>query len=66
MSEDGEEKELLFLESGGLLCTVDPEPPMPIRGLCLQGYDNGTSVYDNEFSSSKRNNHPGKLEGLAR
>lgn len=29
LSEDGSENELLFLESGGLPCTVDPELPRP-------------------------------------
>ena len=33
LSETGEENEVLFLEAGGLPCDVDPELPMPIRGL---------------------------------
>ena len=33
LSEDGEENELVFLESGGLPCSVDPELLMPVRGL---------------------------------
>jgi len=53
LSEDGEENELLFLEAGGLPCTVDPELPMPIRGLRAQAYKTGKTVYDNEFSTSK-------------
>lgn len=53
LSEDGEENELLFLEAGDLPCTVDPELPMPIRGLRAQAYNTGTTVYDNDFSSSK-------------
>jgi len=53
LSEDGEENELLFLESGGLPCTVDPELPMPIRGLRARAYKTGTTVYDNDFSTSK-------------
>jgi len=32
-SADGTENELVFLEAGGLPCTVDPSLPMPIRGL---------------------------------
>ncbi|MBF0100444.1 MAG: hypothetical protein HQK77_06000 [Desulfobacterales bacterium] len=35
LNEKGEENEVLFLEAGGLPCTVDPELPMPIRGLRL-------------------------------
>lgn len=31
LNESGQENEVLFLESGGLKCTVDPELPMPIR-----------------------------------
>jgi PAS domain S-box-containing protein len=53
LSEDGEENELLFLESGGLPCTVSPELPMPIRGLRARAYETGTTVYDNDFSTSK-------------
>jgi len=53
LSEDGEENELLFLEAGGLPCTVDPELPMPIRGLRAQAYNTGTTVYDNDFFTSK-------------
>mgnify|MGYP001047597260 CR=1 FL=1 len=33
LSDDGSENEVLFLESGGLPCSVDPSLPMPIRGL---------------------------------
>ena len=53
LSEDGEENELLFLEAGGLPCTVDPELPMPIRGLRSRAYKTGTTVYDNDFFTSK-------------
>jgi PAS domain S-box-containing protein len=53
LSEDAEENELLFLQAGGLPCTVDPELPMPIRGLRAQAYKTGTTVYDNDFFTSK-------------
>ena len=33
LSEDGHENEVLFLDSGGLPCSVDSSLPMPIRGL---------------------------------
>ena len=49
LSEDGQENELLFLEAGGLPCTVDPELPMPIRGLRAQCYKTGKPVYEKLF-----------------
>jgi PAS domain S-box-containing protein len=53
LSEDGSENELLFLESGGLSCTVDPSLPMPIRGLRAEVYNSGKAKYDNDFSNSE-------------
>ncbi|MFC1833101.1 PAS domain S-box protein [Thermodesulfobacteriota bacterium] len=53
LSEDGSENELLFLESGGLPCSVDPHLPMPIRGLRGEAYREGQVVYDNDFSKSR-------------
>lgn len=53
LSEDGSENEVLFLESGGLLCNVDPELPMPIRGLRGEAYRKGEAVYDNNFAKSE-------------
>jgi hypothetical protein len=44
LSEDGTENELLFLDSGGLPCTVDPSLPMPIRGLRSEAYATGKAV----------------------
>ena len=41
LSDDGSENELLFLEDGGMPCTVNPELPMPIRGLREQAYRTG-------------------------
>jgi PAS domain S-box-containing protein len=52
LSEDGQENEVLFLESGGLPCNVDPALPMPIRGLRAQAYKTGKVVYDNNFAES--------------
>jgi signal transduction histidine kinase/AmiR/NasT family two-component response regulator len=52
MSEDGSENEVLFLEAGGLPCNVDPELPMPIRGLRAEAYAKGAVVYDNDFEHS--------------
>ncbi|MCF7794456.1 MAG: PAS domain S-box protein [Candidatus Cloacimonetes bacterium] len=53
MSDSGEENELLFLEAGGMKCDVDPELPMPIRGLRAESYKSGKVVYDNDFMKSE-------------
>ena len=52
LSHDGSENEVLFLESGGLPCTVNPNLPMPIRGLRAKAYEMGKAVYENDFSKS--------------
>jgi len=53
LSADGEENEVLFLESGGLPCSVDPNLPMPIRGLRERAYKNGQPVFENDFMKSR-------------
>lgn len=53
LSEAGEENEVLFLESGGLPCTVDPQLPMPIRGLRAEAYRLNKAVYHNDFMNSQ-------------
>jgi transcriptional regulator with GAF, ATPase, and Fis domain len=53
LSADGQENELLFLESGGLPCDVNPELPMPIRGLRAEAYRENKAVYHNDFMRSK-------------
>ncbi len=52
LSSDGSENEVLFLESGGMPCTVDPSLPMPIRGLREDSYRTGKAVYHNDFMHS--------------
>jgi diguanylate cyclase (GGDEF)-like protein/PAS domain S-box-containing protein len=52
LSSDGQENELLFLESGGRPCEVNPELPMPIRGLRAESYRSNAVVYDNDFMHS--------------
>lgn len=52
LSKDGHENEVLFLEAGGLPCTVDPNLPMPIRGLRAESYHSGKPVCHNDFMSS--------------
>jgi len=53
LTKDGMENDVLFLDSGGLPCTVDPSLPMPIRGLRAETYRTGKVVYHNDFSNSK-------------
>ncbi|MGQ9552557.1 MAG: PAS domain S-box protein [Anaerolineae bacterium] len=53
LSKDGSENEVLFLDSGGLPCAVDPSLPMPIRGLRAEAYRSGTAVYENNFACSE-------------
>jgi len=52
LSSDGTENELLFLDSGGLPCTVDPTLPMPVRGLRAEAYHSAKTIYDNDFPGS--------------
>ena len=53
LSEDEQENEVLFLEAGGIPCTVDPDLPMPIRGLRSTVYETHKPVYENDFMNSK-------------
>jgi len=52
LSEDGEENEVLFLDAGDLPCDVNPELPMPIRGLRELAYKTQDVAYDNDFMRS--------------
>ena len=47
------ENEVLFLEAGGLPCTVDPSLPMPIRGLRAEAYNSGKVKVENVFNKSE-------------
>ncbi len=53
LTEDRTENDVLFLDAGGLPCTVDPNLPMPIRGLRREAYRTGKTVLDNDFAKSK-------------
>jgi GAF domain-containing protein len=53
LDETCSENEVLFLDSGGLPCTVDPNLPMPIRGLRAEAYRNAKAVYHNNFADSE-------------
>jgi PAS domain S-box-containing protein len=52
LSPDGAENEVLFLDAGGRPCSVDPDLPMPIRGLREEAYRTGKVVFDNSFLAS--------------
>lgn len=53
LSKDGTENELVFLDSGGQSCTVDPALPMPIRGLRAEVFRSNKAVYENHFLTSE-------------
>jgi len=53
LSKDGTENEVVFLDSGGLSCRVDPRLPMPIRGLRAEAYNNKEAIYHNDFLNSE-------------
>jgi PAS domain S-box-containing protein len=53
LSDDGKENEILFLDSGGLPCTVDSSLPMPIRGLRAEAYNSGKVAIENNFNQSE-------------
>ena len=53
LSKDGTENEVLFLDSGGLPCTVDENLPMPIRGLREVAYRENKPAYENSFMDSE-------------
>ena len=53
LTKDGTENEVLFLDTGGAACGVDPTLPMPIRGLREVVYRTGEAVVENEFSGTQ-------------
>jgi len=53
LSKNGEENEVLFLDSGGLDCTVDESLPMPVRGLRKVAYEKKKGVSKNDFGHSE-------------
>ncbi len=53
LNEEGSENEVLFLDAGGLPCSVNPNLPMPIRGLRGQVYATSETAYDNDFENSE-------------
>nr|MDO8086593.1 GAF domain-containing sensor histidine kinase [Candidatus Sigynarchaeum springense] len=53
LTPDGKENSIVYLDAGGLPCTVDPALPMPIRGLRAEAYKSRQPVIDNNFKDSK-------------
>jgi PAS domain S-box-containing protein len=53
LTESGEENEVLFVESGGRPCDVDPDLPMPVRGLRAEACARREPVFDNDFMNSE-------------
>ena len=53
LSDDGKDNIVLFLESGGLPCSVDSSLPMPVRGLRAITYNSGKVTVENDFTKSK-------------
>ncbi len=52
LSEDGAENDVLFLDSGDAPCSVDPELPMPVRGLRAAVYATQQTAFENQFWES--------------
>ncbi|HUW19335.1 MAG TPA: PAS domain S-box protein [Sedimentisphaerales bacterium] len=53
LNKDGTENDLVFLDSGGRTCRVDPSLGMPVRGLRAEAYRTGRAVYENDFANSE-------------
>ena len=53
LDSEGRENEVLFLDAGGRSCSVDPNLPMPVRGLREKAYQSGKPVYENDFPRSE-------------
>jgi PAS domain S-box-containing protein len=49
---ENNENDVLFLDAGDLPCSVNPELPMPIRGLREETYRTGKVAYHNDFQQS--------------
>ena len=52
LNDAGDENEVIYLDPGGDICTVDPDLPMPIRGLRGIAYQSGEVEYHNDFMHS--------------
>ncbi|MEJ5300759.1 MAG: PAS domain S-box protein [Thermodesulforhabdaceae bacterium] len=45
--------DIVYLDYGGFECLVDPNIPMPLRGLRAEAYKSGKFVIENDFENSK-------------
>jgi signal transduction histidine kinase len=52
LNKNGEENDVVYLEPGGMPCTVNPALPMPIRGLREVVYRTGITTYENKYVKS--------------
>lgn len=57
LSPDGANNEVLFLDPGGLPCSVDTSLPMPVRGLRAEAYRSRKAVFCNDFAGSEWNRY---------
>ncbi len=53
LSDDKRENRVLFIDSGGLPCALNPDIPMPVQGLHAEAYSRCTALYQNELSGSE-------------
>jgi PAS domain S-box-containing protein len=53
LNPEGTQNDVVFLESGGSPCSVDPALPMPIRGLREVACRTGRAVFENDFAASR-------------
>lgn len=53
LNKDKAENEVIFVDSGGIPCTVDPSLPMSIRGLRERVYSTGKTIIENDFGTSR-------------
>jgi PAS domain S-box-containing protein len=49
LNEEGLDTQVLFLDPGGMDCTLEPSLPMSSRGLRGEVYRTGQTAYDNDF-----------------
>lgn len=52
LDENNTKNEVLFLDSSNLKCAVNPNLPMPIRGLREKAYSACKPMYENNFTNS--------------
>ncbi|MDW7649746.1 MAG: ATP-binding protein [Bacillota bacterium] len=52
LDETEEKNRVLFLDTGGMDCTLDTSLPMPIRGFRQTVYESGKTLYENSFTDN--------------